>query len=183
MHLSGELLPQRCLTRAGAEIEGCSFRLMVGWRPLPCWAVNGDGEDTPPRDKTTTADELADRLLERRERLAYFLITGGTAIIAFTVTQLNQTNGALREGPVIWLAIGWLGLLLSAGCSLMLIWKRHRSYALYIDSLYGRDLTEQERDKARQSVEWWQKAALTTFFLGSVIEVAAWACAIWKASG
>jgi hypothetical protein len=126
------------------------------------------------------ADELADKLIERRERLAYFLITGSTAIIAFTVTQLNRSNGPLRTASIPWLTVGWLGLLLSAGSSLMLIWRRHQAYALYLDSLYGVQTEDKERTKAQDRVNRWQMAGLAFFFLGSLVEVATWSVALWS---
>lgn len=146
--------------------------------------MTGDGVEPAPPHESVAVDELADKLIERRERLAYFLITGGTTIIAFTVTQLNQEDGTLREAPILWLSIGWLGLLLSAGSSLMLIWKRHQSYASYVGSLYGEEpISPKERARVRESVDRWQTAALTFFFAGSAVEIAAWTFAIWSASG
>jgi hypothetical protein len=146
--------------------------------------MTGNKEEPAPPHESVTVDELADKLIERRERLAYFLITGGTTIIAFTVTQLNEKGGPLREASIPWLSIGWLVLLLSAGSSLMLIWKRHQSYALYIGWLYGREgVSPQERARARRGVDRWQMAALAFFFAGSVIEIATWAFAVRSASG
>ncbi len=138
----------------------------------------GESTSTNPPAHLANADELADKLFERRERLAYFLITGSTAIIAFTVTQLNQKNGPLRSASIPWLAVGWAGLLLSAGSSLMLIWRRHQAYALYLDSLYGIPIDDSKRKKARDQVSRWQRAGLVFFFFGSLIEFASWAVAL-----
>jgi hypothetical protein len=44
--------------------------------------VNAEAGGGEAQAQSSVADELADRLIERRERLAYFLVTGATAIIA-----------------------------------------------------------------------------------------------------
>jgi hypothetical protein len=63
--------------------------------------MSSEVPSNPPEGSgSDRADELADRLVERRERLAYFLITSSTAIIAFTVTQLGQQDGPLRNALV-----------------------------------------------------------------------------------
>src|SRR5947208_77768 len=129
------------------------------------------------------ADELADRLIERRERLAYFLITSSTAIIAFTVTQLGQTDGPLRGASIPWLAVGWAGLLLSAGASLLLIWYRHESYSLYLDELYGHSYSEKQLARSVRRVVLFQKIALALFFIGSGIEFGTWAAALSGSPG
>jgi hypothetical protein len=142
--------------------------------------VNAEAGGSEAQGQSSVADELADRLIERRERLAYFLVTGATAIIAFTVTQLNPSRGLLASAPILVLSTGWLVLLFSAGASLMLIWSRHEAYRLYLDMLYGRSVESKRTEKARGKVRRWQAWALGLFFIGMAIEILAWEIALWR---
>jgi hypothetical protein len=140
--------------------------------------MSEDSNAQGPQAPSNRADELTDKLVERRERLAYFLITSATAIIAFTVTQLGQTDGPLRGASIPWLAAGWAGLLLSAGASLLLIWYRHESYSLYLDELYGHPISKDKLDSSVKRVVSFQWIAIGLFFTGSVIEFSTWAVAL-----
>jgi hypothetical protein len=80
-------------------------------------------------------DDLSDRLIEKREKFQYFIITGATAVIVFTFNNFNEPNGVLRLGPH-WLTIGgWLVLLISAAAALFLFPLRHSRYAGFLDLL------------------------------------------------
>jgi hypothetical protein len=70
-------------------------------------------------------DELTDRLIEKREKLQYFIITAATAVTVFTFNDFNKPLGLLRSGPAWLPLLGWLLLTTSSGLSLYVLRKRH----------------------------------------------------------
>src|SRR5919106_5268954 len=80
-------------------------------------------------------DDLADRLIEKREKFQYFVITGATAVIVFTFNNFNDPNGVLRLGPHVITIVGWGLLLVSAAAALLLFPLRHARYAGFLDLL------------------------------------------------
>jgi hypothetical protein len=80
-------------------------------------------------------DDLADRLIEKREKFQYFIITGATAVIVFTFNNFNEPNGVLRLGPHPLTIVGWILLLLAAAAALGLFPLRHARYAGFLDLL------------------------------------------------
>jgi hypothetical protein len=77
-------------------------------------------------------DDLTDRLIEKRERFQYFIVTASTAVLVFTFNNFNQPDGILRLGPRWLVIVGWFALLLAAAAALLQIALRHERYWRYI---------------------------------------------------
>lgn len=76
---------------------------------------------------------LGDKLIDKRERLGYWTVTACTAVVVFTLNNLNHPQGLLRQsGEPVLIAYGCLFLIYAAGGSLYLIWERHRQYSRYL---------------------------------------------------
>lgn len=102
-----------------------------------------------PEAPDPLADELAEKLIEKREKLQYFIITASVAIIAFTFSNLNPGTGLLRDGSASLAIAGWALLLLAAGCSLLLIRARHEVYRVFVDMRYERRTVPTEEERTR----------------------------------
>jgi hypothetical protein len=121
-------------------------------------------------DRLALKEDLADRLIEKRERLAYFIVTGSAAIIAFSVSNLRPAITALDCWPKASFVIGALLLGLAATIGLYLIYKRHRVYADYLDELAGAPTMEAGRQRAiRTEFGRLQALMLGFFYLGVVL--------------
>jgi hypothetical protein len=129
-----------------------------------------------------TPGQLADKLIEKRERLLYFIVTASTAVIAFTFNNLSSSAGILHAAPA-WLPIsGWALLLLAAGAALYLIRRRHKEYFRYIDELYGRRPSPSEIEVMafRKLVARFELLMMSLFLVGVLLLVIAYAIALAK---
>jgi hypothetical protein len=75
-------------------------------------------------------EELADKLLDKKEKFAYFLITAMTFIIAFTFNDFNAKGGVLKHAPLWLTGTGWGALISSSLLPLYVIRARHHTYTL-----------------------------------------------------
>ncbi len=80
------------------------------------------------------SSELGDKLIEKREKLSYFMVTASVGVIVFTFNNLNKPDSVLRVRPgtrgfMIW---GSISLLLAALASLYGIYERHGQYARWL---------------------------------------------------
>ena len=79
------------------------------------------------------SSDLADRLIDKREKLAYFVVTASVAVTVFTLNNMNDANGIVRgQGLGPWLLSGCILLLVSAGLSLSTVLVRHDQYSRWL---------------------------------------------------
>jgi hypothetical protein len=90
---------------------------------------------TEPNENHRHADDLTDRLLDKKEKLHYFLVTASAAVIVFTFNDLNAPKGRLQEARSL-VVVGWVFLLVAMFASLLLIFLRQRQYDRFIQKLY-----------------------------------------------
>jgi hypothetical protein len=94
-------------------------------------------------------EELSDKLIEKREKLEYFIITASTAVIVFSFNDFNKADGVL-QGGALWLTmLAWSLLLLAPGFALLAIRRRHGQYAISQEWL--RQNRSAPRDDAERS--------------------------------
>lgn len=117
--------------------------------------------DEDRRDEGRILPEIEDRLVEKRERLNYFIITASTAVIAFTFNNLNSPEGILRQGSLLQPLTGWSLLFLASVAALYLIRRRHTEYARYLDELHKRTTPPSENVRARYR----DRIAIVEFFM------------------
>jgi hypothetical protein len=131
---------------------------------------------------TNHADDLADKLLEKREKLQYFIVTASTASVVFS---FNNASGLLRKSSV-WLALAaWGALLLAAGLALFSIRERHKRYTIWVDTLYqGKsELSEEDRRKTNRSQRASGRAEpviLALFVTGITLLAISFGVGLWK---
>jgi hypothetical protein len=122
-----------------------------------------DGRDT---------DDLADRLIDKREKLQYFVVTGSTAILAFTIATLRDAVDSIGACTRVALVTGGMLLLAAAGIALYAIFKRHRVYAEYLDERLGRaPKTPEHHQAVRRQFELLEAWMMGLFYLGVVVLV------------
>lgn len=92
-------------------------------------------------------EELGDKLIEKREKLEYFLITASTAVIVFSFNDFNRKDGLLQGGHLWLTMIAWSLLLLSPAGGLLAIRRRHTQYAL------SQQWLREERHQAKDEKE------------------------------
>jgi hypothetical protein len=149
-------------------------------------ALGDSGSGPPPTPADQSGLQLADiedKLVEKREKLAYFIITASAALIAFTFNNLNSPNDVLRKAPLCLLLVGWALLLLAAAVSLFIIRKRHTTYAEVIDEIRGRAKVPSETSVIgyRRSMRLLEAVTMALFFAGFVVLAVAHAIALTRA--
>jgi hypothetical protein len=130
-------------------------------------------EQTPQTGGQQRRDDLADLLIEKRERLGYFIVTGSTAILAFTVASLKDSIEGLGAITRIALIVGGLLLLAAAGLALFAIRQRHRVYADYLDEIQGitPKMPEAKKHSIRIIPALLEPWTIGVFYLGVVVLV------------
>lgn len=94
--------------------------------------------DTAPENwSLKLSSELRDKLIDKREKFGYFLVTASVGVIVFVFKDLNNKDGVLRQDfdqirdRVLW----GCGMLLTAAIlALYLIYERHRQYYRWLAS-------------------------------------------------
>lgn len=115
------------------------------------------------------ADELAERLIERREKLNYFLATASIAVIAFSLKTALDSRRIFSGAGKVFVAWGCLLLLISAAGSLRVIRFRHSQAWTYIDrALYqdNRAGADQEMEQRQEGMRVTARAMSYLFILG-----------------
>jgi len=92
-------------------------------------------------------EELSDKLIEKREKLEYFLISASTAVLVFSFNDFNKNEGLLQAGPLWLTMVSWSLLLLSPGFGLLAIRRRHGQYAI------SQEWLRENRTKPRDAKE------------------------------
>jgi len=90
-----------------------------------------EGQGIAPNQRAAI-DALTDKLIDKTEKLNYFIVTAGTAVLVFTFRDFNSASGLLRLAPIWLVAAGWGALLVSALSSLGTVRQGHLLYRLYI---------------------------------------------------
>ena len=130
----------------------------------------GEIEVGPPmRFDPGLAEEMADRLIEKREKLQYFLVTAATAVIVFTFNDFNDPQGILQEGSVRLTLAGWLVLLLSSALALYGLRARHWVYSRAIADMRSEDPLplEQKRAGVQTRIIWASHLMWAFFIIGT----------------
>jgi hypothetical protein len=107
-----------------------------------------------------TAEGLTEKLIEKREKLEYFMVTAATAVIVFTLNDFNKMDGVLRSANRTLLLAGWACLLAAAGFALFAIRSRHSVYSLAIDVIRAGTPLEPDKDAKRVAKQKWIGRAL-----------------------
>jgi len=125
----------------------------------------------PKSNSGRAVDELADRLIEKRERLHYFVITGSAGVIAFTIANLRASPSGLGLGARVAEFAGGGVLLFAGAVALFAIFDRHRVYADYLDELAGRRSAMSESDVRSVRSRFAKRDAriMVLFYLGVVV--------------
>jgi hypothetical protein len=112
------------------------------------------GEPPPPDSPDRLRiDELTDKLIEKREKLEYFIITAAIAVIVFTFKDFNDQHGLLHLVDPWVPAAGWIVLLAASGCALFALRRRHSLISINQDWRYeNRTSAKDEREAWR--IKW-----------------------------
>ena len=106
--------------------------------------------DAPPPGNELVIDELTDKLIEKREKLDYFIVTAATAVIVFTFKDFNDPKGLLHTVSLWVPAAGWVVLLMASGCALFSLKRRHTLNSISLDWRYeGRKAPKDEHELKR----------------------------------
>jgi hypothetical protein len=89
---------------------------------------------TEPSDYDLKVDSQAEKFVENKQKLTYFLITASVAVIGFVV-NFAVTNKVNLPSLVIFTSLAGL---LTTGFSLLNLHSEHRSYRLHIQYRYQR---------------------------------------------
>ena len=98
---------------------------------------SNDADAKPPTPSgwdLRLSSELGDKLIEKREKLSYFMVTASIGVIVFTFNNLNKKDSILRirAGTRVFMIWGSVALLLAALAALYSIYERHRQYARWL---------------------------------------------------
>lgn len=104
----------------------------------------------PPSEYELKIDEQAEKFVDRRQKLTYFLITASVAVIAFLVAFMENHGEDPRSR--VWIALlSSISGLMTAGFSLFSLRLELQSYRLHVKSRYERkgyeDLSDAEKEK------------------------------------
>jgi len=97
--------------------------------------------------ETHDLDELADRLVERRERLSYYMIGAAAGVLVFVLNSLNSPTAVLTISPRGLIVLSCALLISAAATSLYLIWERQNNYWHYLDIRYNQAGTATDNDR------------------------------------
>jgi lysylphosphatidylglycerol synthetase-like protein (DUF2156 family) len=116
-------------------------------------------------------DDLADRLIEKRERLHYFIVTASAAVIAFSLGALQPPRPPLTDASKTTAMFAGAALLLAAGTALGGIFYRHRVYANYLDVISGlrQPLSAKKQKRIRKAFAWIEGVMIGLFFAGFAV--------------
>lgn len=98
-------------------------------------------------------DAQADKLVELKQKLVYFLVSAATAVVAFSAKfaldySKGHPNALAPGGAVKWLVVSALAALVSSACALISIHLGHKSYETHIEYRYLRQTPDDtERGK------------------------------------
>lgn len=131
-------------------------------------------EVSPPRRfDPGLAEEMADKLIDKREKLEYFIVTASTAIIVFTFNDFNNPNGLLQRGSGSMTLAGWLVLLLASALALYGLRARHWVYSQAIaDMRLSHSLPPVRMKKVRRAqtrIIWASHLMWGAFVLGTAM--------------
>lgn len=87
------------------------------------------------RSRRAEVDELTDKLIEKSEKLNYFIVTANTALLVFTFNDFNSPSGVLHDAPEWLLSVAWGSLIVASVASLSIVRQGHRLYRLHIKIL------------------------------------------------
>jgi hypothetical protein len=152
---------------AGRALRSCADPNLAGYSPQP---RKGAGLGDVSGGSRADIDDLADRLIEKRERLHYFIVTASAAVLLFSLGLLKQPHHRVGGCAKVATVFGGILLLLAAGTALGGILYRHRIYSQYLDELQGlRQSTEAADQKTRRRFLWIEGSMILLFFSGFVI--------------
>jgi hypothetical protein len=152
---------------AGRALRSCADPNLAGYSPQP-W--KGAGLRDVSGGRREDIDDLADRLIEKRERLHYFIVTASAVVLLFSLGLLKQPHHRVGGYAKVATVFGGILLLLSAGAALGGILYRHRIYSQYLDELQGlRQSTKAADQNARRRFLWIEGSTILLFFSGFVI--------------
>lgn len=84
-------------------------------------------------------DNLADRLIEKQQKFAYFFITANTGVIIYSTNFFiwKKDPTTVISRPVFWLLLVGCSFLLLSTCScLSYLFSKNKVYESYLDSLH-----------------------------------------------
>lgn len=127
-----------------------------------------------PTEYDLAIDTQAEKFLELKQKLTYFLVTASVAPIAFAISFAKDEID--RPGPGwFFLALGLSGLscgLLSAGTALLSLHRELKSYRKHIQYRYARksweELTKEDQeewDRLNKSAAFFLKVSFGMLFL------------------
>jgi hypothetical protein len=147
-------------------------------------ASPSDEHPLPPEQRLHVED-LADKLLDKKERLAYFLITAMAFIVAFTFNDFNASEGVVRGAP-LWLpGAGWGVLIASSLLPLDVIRMRHLLYTLNLRILEsGRQRANAEEakrfERVGRRIERAERLGGYVFVAGVGLIASAYVLGLWR---
>jgi hypothetical protein len=95
-------------------------------------------------------EELGDKLVEKREKLEYFITGASTAVIVFSFNDFNNADGVLQSGPLCLTMIAWFLLLMAPAFALLAIRRRHDQYAISQEWLrQNRSVPQNDAEKGK----------------------------------
>lgn len=98
------------------------------------------------------ADQLAEQLLERKDRLQYFIISASAAIFLFTFDDMNAPESILRLAPRLLVVLAWSCLVGAVAAAFIIIYVRHHRSGERLRLLYEGKPLEKPSQTARQLV-------------------------------
>lgn len=118
-------------------------------------------------------DNLADKLIEKQQKFAYFFITASTGVIIYSTNFLLWKKDSTVSSEVFWLLlIGCSFLLLSTCACILYLLYRNKVYELYISCLYGNK--KLKTPSSHRTIIWWTFYLMFSFFfLGMLLNIIA----------
>jgi hypothetical protein len=128
-------------------------------------------------------DELTDKLIEKREKLLYFIITACTGIMVFTFNSLNNPDGFLHHSPRWPIMLGWGTLIISSVISLYLLHIRQDLYWLNLKIRYEKREEPSEGEikdikKTHNKMKILQVIIILSFIIGVIFFATAYTIAL-----
>jgi integral membrane sensor domain MASE1 len=122
-------------------------------------------------------DDQAGKLVELKQKLVYFFVTGATAVVVFitkfALDYASRNDTALdKSGTVRWLMGSAFAAMLSAGCALLSIYLGHKSYAKHIKFRYLKLTPDDNEQKKWDRLSNWQEGLLLSSSILLILEIA-----------
>lgn len=126
-------------------------------------------------------DDQAGKLVELKQKLVYFLVTGATAVIVFlskfALDYSKSNDDALEKGGVVrWLIGSALFAMISAGCALVSIRLGHSSYEKHIKYRYQKKVPSDHETTKWDQLTNWQERLLWGSSIFLILEIALTLC-------